>query len=110
VSNKAVADFTSLRAENPGQSRVEQLLALAHAAGGEIYERMAGAARAPARQAALWREARAASGRALEMLRALEQRGALDARNRPRLEGTAAAIARADAALDRLGQAASAAR
>jgi len=110
MNNKAIADYESLRAQNPSQARVAQLLAGAHASAGELYERLAATARGPDRQARLWREARAASGRALEMWRDLDQRGALDADYRAYLADMATAITRCDAALAHLGRAGSVTR
>ena len=103
MNNKAIADFETLRAQNPSQTRVAQLLAAAHASAGELYERVAATARGTDQKASLWRQARAASSRALEMWRDLERRGALDADHRAHLADMAAAITRCDAALARLG-------
>ena len=100
MEERAIAELEHLREQNPSQTRVAQLLAVARAAGAELYERTAQGARGPARAAA-WRKARASSRLALQAWGELERLGALDADKRPRLAASAAVLVRSDAALAR---------
>jgi tetratricopeptide (TPR) repeat protein len=104
MSKKAIADFETLRVQNPVQTRVAQLLAEEHTTSADICQRLATKAGTADRKTALWREARASLGRALDLFGDLDRRGALDADHRARPAEVSAQMARCDEALAALGR------